>query len=56
MFPVSQDSPPTMSPSPHLGAQTPAEFGAYPAVAQLKHLVAELQVLHDPGQATHPKF
>lgn len=43
-----------MIPSPHLGAQIPAELGAYPEVEHDVHLVAEVQVLHDPGQATHP--
>ena len=56
LFPVSQVSLPTMSPSPHLGAQTPAELGAYPWVAHESHLLAEEHVLHDPGQATQPKF
>ena len=43
-----------MSPSPHLGAQIPAELGAYPEEAQVRHLEADEQVLHDPGQATQP--
>ena len=43
-----------MSPSPHLGTQIPAELGAYPVVVQSVHLVADVQVLHDPGQATQP--
>jgi len=45
-----------MSPSPHLGAQTPAELGAYPWVEQVTQMLADEQVLHEPGQATHPRF
>ena len=56
LFPVSQVSAPTMSPSPHLGVQTPAELGAYPWVEQVSHLLADEQVLHEPGQATHPRL
>lgn len=37
MFPESQVSAPMTSPSPHFGTQTPAELGAYPAVAQVVH-------------------
>jgi len=34
----------------------PTELGAYPEVEQEIHLLAEEQVLHDPGQATQPKL
>lgn len=54
VFPVSQVSLPTTSPSPHLGTQVPAALGAYPVVVHEVHFVAEEQVLHDPGQATQP--
>lgn len=45
-----------MSPSPHLGIQIPAEFGAYPVVEQEVHLLAEEQVLHEPGHETQPNL
>lgn len=51
---MSHDSPPTIIPSPQLGTQAPLALGAYPLVEQVRQTVADEQVLHDPGQATHP--
>jgi hypothetical protein len=55
-LPESHCSLPTISPSPHLGMQTPWVLGVNPVVAQVIHSVADLQVAHDPLQATQPLF
>ncbi len=52
--PVSQVYPPKIRPSPQVGWQTPLASGEYPLVVQVRHWVADLHVLQEPGQATQP--
>jgi hypothetical protein len=52
--PVSHCSFPTINPSPHWGTQTPWALGVNPVVAQVMHSLADLQVVHELLQATHP--
>lgn len=54
VLPVSQDSVPTIRPSPQVAVQTPWELAEYPAVAQVTHWLADLQVLQEELQAVHP--
>ena len=54
LFPASQVSDPTINPSPQTGLQTPWLLAEYPAVAQVVHWVADVQVLQVELQAVHP--
>ena len=54
VLPVSQDSLPTMTPSPQTGAHTPCELAEYPLLAQVRHWLADLQVLQEALQLVHP--
>ena len=56
LFPESQASLPKIKPSPHFGTQTPKELGENPIVAQAVQWVADLHVLQEPGQLTHPRL
>lgn len=53
-LPVSHVSVPTTIPSPHKGTQIPCELAVKPAVAQVMHWFADLQVWQDPPQAWQP--
>lgn len=56
LLPVSQVSPPTISPSPQMGLQTPWLFAENPRLAQAIHWVADRQVLQVELQAVHPRL